>query len=85
MKESTKKVMDAAGELVEAADMQMDSEGFKYHSERTWVGFTTCGKVVVVKVPKGGKPLVSLYAHDENGLDSEPEQKPKKKRPKVNS
>lgn len=72
--------MDAASELVEKADMKMDPSGFKYHSERTWLGFTTCGKVVVVKVPKEGEPLVSLYSHDEDGLGVA--DKPKKKKAK---
>ena len=78
MKESTKKIMDAASELVTEAGMRMDPAGFKYHSERTWLGFTVCGKVIVVRVPKEGKPLVSLYTHEEDGLT--PEEKPKKKK-----
>lgn len=78
MKESTKKVIDAASELVTNADMQMDPEGFKYHSERTWVGFTVCGKMVAIKVPKEGDPVVSLYVHDADGLPTG--EKPKKKK-----
>lgn len=78
MKESTKKIIEAASGLVTDAGMKMDPEGFKYHSERTWVGFTVCGKVVAIKVPKAGEPLVSLYAHDADGLATA--EKPKKKK-----
>lgn len=81
MKESTKKTLDEAHKLVEAAGMKMDEDGFKYHSKRTWIGFTTCTKVVTVACTSE-EPTIVLYVH--SGLDvySPEDDKPKKK-PKV--
>jgi len=87
MKESTRKAIDWATEVIEAAGLKMTEAGFKYHSERFWVAFTESADSIWLMIPADGKdPEMKIYrgeyAEDFGGKE---EPAPKKKKKKVKS
>jgi hypothetical protein len=88
MKPSTERALTHAQRLVEAAGDKLSPAGFKYHSERTWLGMTMGGDVIAVFVfPEPDKlPVVAIHRNEykENYVDPaakapEPEKKSVKK------
>ena len=52
MRASTEKALAEAKRRCEAHDIKVKPDGFKYHTERVWLGVAENDDLILVKVPK---------------------------------
>ncbi len=66
MKESTRVAIERATQTLAKAGVALTEAGFKYHSERIWLGVTKDDSVVWLTIGADGKSDMWLYRVDED-------------------
>lgn len=64
MKPSTKKAIDETTARLKGAGLELTEAGFKYHSERLWLGVTTDADIVRLEIDKDGNAVTTLLRND---------------------